>query len=816
MNCKKKSSSFLIKKMPYLFAAIAVISISGKCYADNSVNLGEAKIAASGKLYKIEKEKKRLKKTDGKFTKKKIFKSTVTKYVENKDEIQAAGPVGGATQALSMIPGVRSQTLFGPTGASKGQFAINGIQQGYGGLNGETDNGSIAVTFDGVPMNNPGSGLWSTALMPDMSLIQGINVIYGPGNPASRWYNSLGGTLNFVPIQPTVKPGGYVSLTIGSFDTKNINFNVRSGMIKGYSLVIAGGTTTSNDYITGSGFYNPTYDYALYGKLVKTFYRGNIALGAYITHADIYRPPVIPLNPIEPGKGMTGVTVNGWNASGNEIPGEYYSQATSGFYSTLPQDVYSKLEHNYMYLIYSPLNIKISKNVGLHNLTWYRQGNRLHIINISGGLGNDGEPNGGAFEYNNPQENMYGDKMYLSLNLPYNFVKVGGYWLNSDYVSRNQWFNPTGAYCSEANGTNEVTSLSNPCAYRYSNFQQTFQAAFIQDRISPIKNLRITPGLRFVSFYTEYNNEDAQYYPYTMQINPGGELNNPTPSSTTFEKLEPSIGANYKITKNLAVYANYATAYQNPHLGGGGGPMQSPKQPASILQPEKNVYESVGFKVLIHRYGFLNNFVLNANYYHESFSNEYLNVTLADGTVINSSGNSNYEGFNLYAEDNPVNNLHVFTNFSYEKAHYGNYLVNNTTNYTGLNVPYVPEYTFNAGAYYKIHNNGLVYSPKIWDSYTGKQYMINDVTGAPSHQTMPSYNILNASFSVNVPFVRKFVGVVKNAKLTLSVLNLLNKQYNGYEYISAGTYFGTTNSIGQILAYPGMPISTYLTLNLKF
>ena len=26
-------------------------------------------------------------------------------------------------------------------------------------------------------------------------------------------------------------------------------------------------------------------------------------------------------------------------------------------------------------------------------------------------------------------------------------------------------------------------------------------------------------------------------------------------------------------------------------------------------------------------------------------------------------------------------------------AHYGNYLVNNTTNYTGLNVPYVPENT---------------------------------------------------------------------------------------------------------------------------
>ncbi len=762
----------------------------------------------------LQKEKKKLKKTDTKFTKKKIFKSTQSKYVVNKDEIMAAGPVGGATQALSMIPGVRSETLFGPTGASKGNFSINGIQQGYGGLSGETDNGSINVTFDGVPMTNPGSGLWSTALMPDMSLIQGINVTYGPGNPASRWYNSLGGTLNFVPIQPTVKPGADISMTFGSFDTKSINFNIRTGLIHGYSFVLAGGTTTANNYIIGSGFYNPTYDYALYGKLVKTFYRGNFAIGAYITHAQIYRPPVIPLNPIEAGNGLQGVTVNGFNALGQDNPGQYFSQATSGFYSTLPYNVASKLERNYMYLIYSPFNMRISKNISFHNMVWYRQGNRLHDISFLGGLGTN---NGTYYEYNNPEEYMYGDKMYLSLNEPYNLIKVGGYWLNSTYISRNQWFNPNTASCQESNGTYEITSLSNPCAYRYSNFRQTFQAAFIQDRISPIKNLRITPGLRFVSFYTSYNNEDPAYYSYPMQIDPAGELNNPTPSSTTFEKLEPSIGANYKLTKNVSIYANYATAYQNPHLGGGGGPMQSPSQPASILQPEKNQYESVGFKVLIHHNAFLNNFVFNTNYYQEHFSNEYLNVTLANGTVINSSGSSNYQGVNLYAKDNLYYNLHLFTNLSIETAHYSTYLVNNTTNYSGLNVPYVPNTTFNLGAYYRIYNNGIIYSPKLWDTYTGKQYIFSNLTGAPSHQQMPSYNLLNASFSVKVPFPHTVAGAPKNADVTLTVLNLLNKQYNGYEYISSGGYYGEqTNSAGNILAYPGMPISAYLTLNLKF
>jgi iron complex outermembrane receptor protein len=763
------------------------------------------------------KEKKKLKKTDTKFTKKKIFKSTQSELVVNKDEIKAAGPVGGATQALNMIPGVRSET-YGPTGATRGSFSINGIQQGWGGLIGETDDGSDMVTFDGVPMVNPGSGLWSTAQIPELSLIQGINVTYGPGNPASRWYNSLGGTLNFVPIQPTVKPGADISMTFGSFDTKSINFNVRSGLIHGYSLVLAGGTTSSNSFRTGFGFYNPTYDYSFYGKLVKTFYRGNFAIGAYVAHSEGYRPTFIPVNPIYPGNGLPGVTVNGYDPSGStSIAGPLFSEATTGFYSSLPYDVWNKLAHNYTYLVYSPLNLHISKTVSLHNLVWYRQGNRLHDHY------NDFTENpGNLYEYNNPEEYMYGDKIYLSLNEPYNLIKIGGYWLNSKYVSRNAFYNPTGGYCTDASVTNAVTTLSSPCAYRYSDFYQTFQAAFVQDRIHPISNLRITPGIRFVTFHTSFYNNAQAYYPEAVMVNPSGNddtmpghsINQAPNASTAYEKLEPSIGANYKLTKNISFYANYSVAYQNPHLGGGGGPFQQIQ--ANILQPEKNQYESVGFKVLIHHNDFLNDFVLNANYYHEHFSNEDLFITLASGTTINTSGNSNYQGVNLYAEDDLLYNLHLFTNINVETAKYETYLVNSTTDYNGSNVPYVPNGTFNLGVYYKFNKNGIIYSPKFWDTYTGKQYIMNDVTGAPtSHQTIPDFNLLNASFSVKVPFSRPIAGAPKMAEIKFTVLNLLNKQYNEYEYITAGGYLGG-NSAGSTLAYPGMPISAYATLNLKF
>ena len=809
-----------------LAAAITVLAIFVliqpgflvRAYAGDSgssaIELGEITSVSGLPSY----EQKELKKTDKKFTKKSIFKSTQSKLVVNKDEIKTAGPVGGATAALSIIPGVRSVT-YGPTGASRGSFSINGIQQGWGGLIGETDDGSLAVTFDGVPTVNPGSGLWSTALMPEMSLISGINVTYGPGNPAHRWYNALGGTLGFVPLQPSLKAGGAVSLTYGSFDTKHLNFNVKSGMINGYSAVLAGGLTTSHSFRTGFGFDNPTRDFAYYGKVVKVFRAGNVGLGAYIAHSQSYRPTFIPTSPVYPGNGKPGVTVNGFDLSGNSVAGPYFSQQTTGYYSSLPFDVWHKLAKNQMYLIYSPINIDVSKTVTLHNLVWYREGRRLHDH-----FNNFHQGSGSLYEYNDPQDKVYGDKTYLDINIPHNLVKTGVWALNSHYISRNAFWNPDGTYCTaEPSGTPEITTQSNPCAYRNSEFYQTFSSAFIQDTLH-FKRLRITPGLDYVTFRTNFYNNASGYFPAAYSVNPGG--NNATlpdgsqspNASTDFKKWEPSLGVNYKLIRHITIYANYSDAHQNPHMGGGGGPFQHVL--ANAQAPEKNQYYAAGFKVLVHRNGLLKNFVLNANYYREHFSDELLSYTLASGTSVYASGASNYYGVNLYAKDNPVDNLHLFTNISYEKAEYSTYITGGV-DYSGYNVPYVPEETFNLGAYYRFKAAGLNFSPKIWDEYTGKQYMINDYnngTGNPvpsRNRTIPAYNVLNASFEVGIPLKERTAGLAKLVIVRLTVLNLLDHKYNEYEYISNGGYFGG-NSAGSVLAYPGMPIAAYVTASVKF
>jgi hypothetical protein len=106
------------------------------------------------------------------------------------------------------------------TGGGKTQISINGVKQGWHIPGGAIDDGSIATTFDGVPMANVATGLWASPDVNQSSLISGIRLIYGPGNPASRWYNSIGGTINYIPLQPTKKAGATIGMTYGSYDFK--------------------------------------------------------------------------------------------------------------------------------------------------------------------------------------------------------------------------------------------------------------------------------------------------------------------------------------------------------------------------------------------------------------------------------------------------------------------------------------------------------------------------------------------------------------------------------------------------------------------
>ncbi len=736
---------------------------------------------------------KALRKTNKKLTQKRIFQSSQSERVIGAQELKAAGPVGGAAQALAESPGVRVVSA-GATGAQRAAISVNGIEQGWGGLQGLTSNGLLAVTFDGVPMNNPGSGLWGTPQIPELSLISGINVIYGPGNPDGRWYDSLGGTVGFVPRQPGARAGADVGFLFGSYGAEGLHFTARTGLHDGYSAVIAGGATQSNDYIQSEedGFANPSHDQALYGKVLKFFTNGSVGLGAYVANSTSYRPGFIPTAPI------AGLTVNGFTSSGASVPGPLYSETTSGYYGGTPFAIWHKQVENDTYLFYVPLTLTTSATSAWHNTLWYRHGNRLHnhYNDFNQGASN-------LFEYNNPYTSTVGDKLVYDLGLPDNAVKVGGYYLYSVYNTKNAFYNP-----AVTDPAGIAYTYSYPSKYRSGFFYQNFGAVFLQDDIGIVRGLSVTPGVRAVYFGTTYANHATTDFPQAnLQYDPETEPN----SSTRFTKVEPSLDIRYQWTREVALYAQSATAYQNPEVGGGGGPYQA--LPSSVLVPTEGRYDTAGIHVLVRHQGLARHLLLNLDYYRLSLTNQFISVTTANGNAEEATGDSLYQGVNVSVQDRPVAGMHVFGNAAYERAHYVNYTTGGVA-FAGLAVPYVPNETASAGISYRKFWSGMIVTPKIWDSFTGSQHLFNNDTGSPSAQTLPSYNLVNAALALSLP-VGNLSGHPEVLKLSFSLLNVLDKRFNAYAYVSSGGYLGG-NSAGATLAYPGAPRTYYVSADLRF
>lgn len=727
-------------------------------------------------------------------TDKQVFKSGFAKKLLSRNEIEAAGPVANAAEILSYAPGVHVLSSYGDNASTKMQININGIKQGWGHEKGDISGHSIAIAFDGVPMNDPATGLWQSPQVNQPSMLQGVAVTYGPGNPAGRWYNNIGGGINFIPLQPTVKPGADVGIGYGSFDSKNIHFSANTGLHDGFAAVIAGGASSSNSFLTApaattlpvpKGNEIPAYSYAWYFKGIKRFSNGSFSLGAYLAKGDSYKPYVIPINPIK------GVTINGFDKKGS-LPGTLYSEQTSGYYSAIPY----KDDSNSTWLLYSKLNVGVSANTKLHGMIWYRHGHRQHFQLFDYDLTDKK-----YYEANTPTDSVYGTKLYFVTKLTYNQFKYGGYILHSRYETENSFWNPL------YGGTYEDSNDK----YRDNTFDQTFTAGFVQDRISPIHSLSITPGFRVIGIQTNYTNNTCEKFPEACKSNLKGEEGGKQPdaASTNFEEVEPSVAVNWRPVQHLALFASYSVAYQSPANGGGGGPYQS--LPASSLSLEKGTEYQAGVKVHFRNAEFMHHFLAGANWYFLHFSNQYIPVTLANGDVINASGTSDYQGVNLFMKDRPLYWLNVFSNLSFEKAQFTNY-ESSGISYSGLPVSYVPSTLFNIGAYTRWVVVNTLIEPRIWMKYVSSQSIFNNLTAAPSEQKMPAYTTLNMSLSATVPLHEP---MLKRVKLGLTFKNILGARYNGYEYISSGSLLGG-NSAGAQLGFPGAPRTVYATLSAKF
>ena len=760
-----------------------------------------------------------------------------TVRVIDRKEIEASGPVAGGAQMVQSTPGANVMG-YGQTGSTKYTVILNGIQQGWAGeATSFTGPGSLGITFDGVPVADPATGLWQSATMPQNLVMQNLQVTYGPGQPMNRWYTDVGGRVDFVPVQPTVGHHLSVEGTQGPEGQQNFAFVGNTGEFHGWSTVIGGGVGRGDSYLQGpDGFGNHSKNGSIFGKTLKTFSRGSLAFGAFYAKSGGYRPTVIPTTDV-------GLTIPGTTTP--------FSQATSGYYTVLPYADYRKYDTNEMAMVYAREHMEISPTMSFQNLTWYNHIRRFHHRTadaLDAGSHID--------EWNNPHSNIFGEKINVSKVLPYNTINFGGYLIHELYNSRNMFFNPADG----ASGQNQVVGIGTK--FRSGYFDQNNVAFYAQDDFHPIPQIHIIPGVRVDGFNTNYSDQAYRDFTFAPGVVPSQHCSLYSPSSTDpFNKsgnatdqgsicgshesrsaVEPSIDVTVTPKQWLTLYGGYDTTYRSPAFGGGGGLFQKVNPKYYILAEGK--YAQIGAKVHFVNAPILRNFITGINFYHNTYSNQEIDVETALGVQLTSGGTSEYHGVDAFFDADPTSQLHFFVNIAGEASSFTTYvtggtlaecgsssnptgIANGCQYYNNLPVSYIPNYTFNTGIYYAIqHNHREIIEPRLWLTSTGSQHLWNNcgnvVNGAcdgqagPVNQTMPSYTTLNLGFNAPVSFHKQ------SFNLKLDVMNVANSEYNQYEYISSGGYFASiapdpnNPPPGYINAYPGAPRSVYGTISYSF
>ena len=713
-----------------------------------------------------------------------------------------------------MSPGIVVNAVSGSASGAMGRDSINinGVKGAYPWRGGQDlDDNAISFLFDGIPIMYLGASYdthFDTMEVPFANFFQGINVIYGQGNPNDRWFDSLGGTVNFIPVQPAAKMHDNANISYGSYDTYSFDDEFSTGLHDGWGAVMAAGYTHTDTFLN-TNWNAPDNDEAFYGKLVKLFNGNSFNLGAYINRYKDYAfsegTPVYPIS---------GVNTIGYGVSN----APQYSEQTSGFYSTLSNYNWDKYVTNNVDLLYSKLNLHLTKNLDLHSMIWYMHADRIHYMLDNYGYTPEGLAAGFgmAEEYYDVPTNIIGEKLSFDYRLFKNNIKLGEYYI---------WSTMSDLYDGAEGQTVAPFYPYDTLDYGAFNADLRYSSIYLQDAVKPIKSLTITPGLDYVGFQNQYINDAALiYYPYYINGPEHYDDSNFTPAEIQdYYELEPSIGLNYEINKNISLFSNWSVAYQNP--------VDRSFQPEyhTDTKPVRAESFEAGIRFLIRKNNYFRDFVLNANYFQTIFSNENISnavSTVNQGFIYYSSLAKNLDrGLNFDIADNPVKRLHVFANISFNDSHIISYATagESYNNYPDPNTPYT---TFSAGAYYNLPLNNNNYMFKLWDNYVGSEYIWSYAygSGEPTNTSLPAYNLVNASIGLKTKALNNFVPGTRTTEITLSVVNLFNKQYNVMETFNAGgsganiyNYYTTPATTGPILqAWQGAPREFFLSASMKF
>ncbi len=238
-----------------------------------------------------------------------------------------------------------------------------------------------------------------------------------------------------------------------------------------------------------------------------------------------------------------------------------------------------------------------------------------------------------------------------------------------------------------------------------------------------------------------------------------------------FSVFSPKVSLNYFLSENSNVYALVSKGYKT----GGFNPIFE-REEDLMYDPEESWNYEVGFKTSLHQ----NRIIAEAALFYIDWTNQqiYQTVPSGQGAMLKNAGHSVSKGFEVSGRARIFDHTEAVLSYGYTHATFIDHKVNDSVNYNGNYVPYVPKHTLavqlNQTVVFKA--NSFADRIKITALYRGlgKHYW-----NEKNSQAQSAYGLLD----LRVKAERKKVGVELWAK------NLLDQDYASFYFEAIGNRY---------------------------
>lgn len=601
------------------------------------------------------------------------------------------------TQIINLSPSV-SGTAFNGPGLSEAKSTLRGFKDG-----------EYNVTYDNIPWGDAnGPTHHSTSFFPS-STIGAVVVDRGPGSAGTLGQATFGGSVNLYSPEVSHELGGSQQVTYGSWNTIEAVTKLNTGDIgalNGARLLLNFQELKTDGYLSYSSA--KAFNQLLRGVLPISDKWSLTLLGTW-NYTKVYTND-------NSGATLDQVALYGKNYALNNDP------TTPNYYK---YNVVTK----HTWFNYGRLNGEIGDGTRVENTAYsyyYKNDTEsttdvtltpadiaakkgLSVVPVAGGptINNGHIP--GYTKLN--MYKIYGDTLRVDQELAeIALLKAGVWWEQADTGPRGRTdYDASANRAADYRQKAVLGGNQNVEYWQFSGWNQWQPFADLE--IKPVENLTLTPGFKFVNFRFWVNADINQ------------KSRQPYHASKTFNKPLYFLTANYKVTPDLAVYAQYATGFLVPDIS----QTQVTNPNLDGLKPQQSRNYQVG---AVYHSG---RFTLDGDLYYINFTNKLqsqVNPTTNETEQFNLGG-AIYKG---------IEGQGTFALFDGLYAIAGGSLNSAKTKDTpslgvvgGKQIAGAPKSTASAGLLYR--DGG--WSVSFYDKYTGVQW---GAEGEPAAYRLPGYH----------------------------------------------------------------------------